>query len=125
LTSVLFCLIRFCSVLKSSRAQLESFFGVNQLNAGDNNVKAILLNVVVVSLKSLIEFHSLWHIFTGYASFMCILFLTELSYEHHLKTATIISQKRPVSAKYFNMYYHLTSIENETGNKSNKSTKSK
>ena len=115
----------FCNYLKNSRVQLESLFGLSQVNIDEPNVKAILLNIVVVSLKSLTEFHSLWHIFTGYASYMCILFLTELSYEHHLKSATIVSQKRPVSAKYFNMYFHLTSIENETQSKAHKATKSK
>lgn len=114
----------FCDYLKSSRVKLESLFGLTEVNLKEFNLKAVLLNVFVVSLKSVTEFHCLWHLFTGYASFLCILFLTELSYEHHLKTANITSQRRPVSSKYFNMYYYLTSIENETS-KSIKSTKSK
>ena len=114
---------QFCGYLRTYRKSFESFFNVEQVDAKTFDPKAILLNVLVVSVKSLTELHSLWHVFTGYASFMCILFLTELSYEHHLKSTTVVSQKRPVSSKYFNMYYHLTSVESETHKNSKTKTK--
>ena len=116
---------QMCEYLRTYRQAFETFFGVGQVTSGEFNARALALNVFVVTIKSLTELHALWHVFTGYASFMCILFLTELSYEHHLRSVdTVVGQKRPVTSKCCRMYYHLTSLESET-HKVNKSAKTK
>lgn len=101
---------KFCAYLKMYRQGLENFFGIDKASIESSSIKAIGLNAAVVSLKSISEFHSLWHIFTGYGSFMCLLFLTEVHYQYYLlKTNNIASKEmiRPVSSKFFNMYFHL------------------
>lgn len=101
---------KFCAYLKTYRQGLEDFFGIDKLSIEASSLKAIGLNLAVVSLKSISEFHSLWHIFTGYGSYMCLLFLTEAHYQFYLiktKSQSWIGQIRPVSSKAFNMYYQL------------------
>lgn len=102
---------KFCHYLGMIREGLEGFIGISKESAHSGDLKAVLLNILVVSLKSLTEFHSLWHMFTGYGSFMVILFLTEVHYQYYLVSNRLIDVadkvERPVSSKFFNMYYHL------------------
>ncbi|RNA17485.1 alkaline ceramidase 3 [Brachionus plicatilis] len=101
---------KFCSYLKTYRQGLEDFFGIDKTSIQASSLKAIGLNGIVVSLKSISEFHSLWHIFTGYGSYMCLLFLTEVHYQYYLirtKAASSKEKIRPVGSKFFNMYYQL------------------
>lgn len=112
---------KFCAYLKTYRQGLEDFFGIDKLSIENSSLKAIGLNLAVVSLKSISEFHSLWHIFTGYGSYMCLLFLTEAHYQFYLiktKSVSSIGKIRPVSSKVFNMYYQLNNdlIINEKKN---------
>jgi dihydroceramidase len=92
----------FCVQLKEYRKSIQNYLGNSELLA---------LNILVTSLKSIFELHSLWHIFTGYASFMTILFLIEAHYEHQLNVKKIPhhsnKKARPVKSKFFDLYYHL------------------
>ena len=100
----------FCDYLVKYRKSIEEFLGIAKVDFDMFDSKAIALNVVAVSLKSISEFHSLWHVFTGYASYMSILALTELQYQHFIyktKSGHLMSV-RPVSSKYFDLYFHLT-----------------
>ena len=100
---------KFCSTLKTYRNNIENVFGVTPSGSG-HNMKAVLLNTVVVLLKSVFEFHSLWHIFTGYASCMNILFLTDIHYQFHLKKNKQMHKEniRPIRSKFFDMIYYLS-----------------
>ncbi len=96
----------FCKNLNTYQTSIENFFGVSEANT----VKAVFFNSLVVIIKSVFEFHSLWHVFTGYASYMAIIFLTDLYYRFYLKKInqeSYYEQKRPIALKY-SMYYHLT-----------------
>ena len=100
---------KMCDYLRSYRASLEQFFGI-QANAQD--FKSVLLNSAIVSLKSVLELHALWHIFTGYAAYMTILFLKEAHYKRTLLEQGKTSQaiKRPVESKFYQLYYHLAEL---------------
>ncbi len=96
----------FCANLNTYQTSIENFFGL----AETNTYKAVFFNSLVVVLKSVFEFHSLWHVFTGYASYMAIIFLTDLYYRFYLKKinqAGYYEEKKPIALKY-SMYYHLT-----------------
>lgn len=121
---------KFCDYLKFYRENLESYFNISAGSIASGEIKALVLNALVVSLKSISEFHSLWHIFTGYGSFMTLLFLTEVHYEHYLQTNGSIENPekalRPVSSKAFNMYFHfndnlINEKQSEASRKQNKS----
>lgn len=103
---------KFCNYLKFYREGIENAFGINSTLIESSSLKAVLLNVLVVSLKSITEFHSLWHIFTGYGSFMALLFLTEAHYQYYLiRTQGIKSLdkvEKPVESKFYNLYYHFS-----------------
>lgn len=94
---------------------MDTLFGLD----GSNNAQSILFNIIVVFLKSIFEFHSLWHLFTGFAAYMTILFIIDLHYQLHLnKTNQPQSMKqtlKPVDTKFNKLYYHLTNklIEHE------------
>ena len=100
---------KFCSNLKTYRSSIEHLFGVDPSSSG-GSIGAVLLNTVAVLLKSVFEFHSLWHIFTGYATYMTILFLTDVHYQFHLKKNNQMHREnvRPVDSKLYNMYYYLS-----------------
>lgn len=97
-----------CSYLKASRDFLDSQFGLD----GSGNARSVIFNIIVVLLKSIFEFHAWWHLFTGYAAYMTILFIIDLNYELHLKTSKqpkgIRQKGQPVDVKFNNFYYHLT-----------------
>ncbi|CAF0756747.1 unnamed protein product [Brachionus calyciflorus] len=115
---------KFCSYLKLYRQNLESFFGLNQELIQASSLRPILLNLFVVSLKSISEFHSLWHVFTGYGSFMVLLFLTEVHYQFYLIKTNAIKKSnekkdyKAIGSKFYNMYYHFSNsiIVNEKKN---------
>jgi len=99
----------FCEYLKSSKNFLQSFLGLD----GSDNFRSIFFNVLVVLVKSVFEFHSWWHLFTGYAAYMTILFIIDLNYRLHLKVTSqekIFKKKetQPVDCKYRGLYYFLT-----------------
>jgi dihydroceramidase len=105
---------RFCEYLREYRDSVEEFLGLkSDWKLNDFKLKPILFNVLSIWLKSLSEFHSWWHVFTSYAAFLCILFLIEMSYEHHLRLVKIIDHQRPpIGSKCCDMYYFFT-VENE------------
>lgn len=104
---------KFCPWLRQYRTQIEYAVGVDGEGAGNvsDEWKRMFLNAVAISLKALSEFHSWWHVFTGYAAFMTILFLTDVHYKHYLlvnnKAESTVKYK-PVESKVCNMYYHLS-----------------
>lgn len=100
---------KFCLNLKTYRNEIQNFFGINPYSL-EGNLKTIFLNVIVVLLKSVFEFHSLWHIFTGYATFITILFLTDVHYQFHLKKNNQIHKEniRPIECTMGNMIYYLS-----------------
>ena len=108
----------FCGHLQKYRHGVERIFGINRINLNEINIRALLLNVIVVTLKVFSEFHSLWHLLTGISAYLAILCLTELNYEHHLKSCKIKdTKKRPVNSTCFNMFYDFARVENETTKK--------
>ncbi len=104
----------FCDYLKSCRDFLDTKLGID----GSSNFRSITFNVLVVCLKSVFEFHSLWHIFVGFGTYTTILFFLESNYQLHLSKTDKIKanddmlqanrNKKVISSKYANMYYHLT-----------------
>ncbi len=104
----------FCEHLKSYRGFLDAKFGID----GSSNVRSVVFNALVVCLKSIFEFHSLWHIFVGFGTYTTILFFLESNYQLHLsRTNKLVSggdesavkrNKQVINSKYCNMYYHLT-----------------
>ena len=116
---------KMCTYLRSYRASLEDFLGI-QANSSQE-LKSVLLNSLVVSLKSVLELHALWHIFTGYAAYMTILFLKEAHYKRTLleqgKTTQAI--KRPVESKFCQLYYHLAELNDTQPSSSAKKPRAK
>lgn len=110
---------RFCHYLRDYRQNIERMFSLNDSENSYNNWRAIWFNVVAISLKSVSEFHAWWHIFTGYAAFMAILFITEVYYQDHINRNDLnrIGKRiRPVQSKWCDLYYYLTDnlmIQNE------------
>jgi dihydroceramidase len=106
---------QFCSSLKLHRKSVENWFGIADIS--ESNFSNMVLNVFVVLVKSFLEFHSLWHLFTGYASYMTILFMIDLNYTLHLNKTNRanIGNKKPVDSKFKHLYYHLKNdlIENK------------
>ena len=104
----------FCEHLKSYRGFLDAKFGID----GSSNVRSVVFNALVVCLKSIFEFHSLWHIFVGFGTYTTILFFLESNYQLHLsRTNKLVAggdesvvkrNKQVINSKYCNMYYHLT-----------------
>lgn len=96
----------FCDQLKSYRSFLGETFGID----GSNNLVSILFNSLVICLKSIFEFHALWHIFCGFGTYVTILFLLESNYQLHLTKTNKLGKevKQVVGSKYANMYFHLT-----------------
>jgi dihydroceramidase len=105
----------FCEHLKTYRGAIDSWFNIDSSNLREVTLKKVFINLIVLLLKSLGEFHSLWHIFTGYSSFISVLFLTQAHCENHLSKLNLSTTQynakkaslNPVSAKFFNLYYHL------------------
>lgn len=97
---------KFCDVLKTYRANVESFFHLDSAPEWQK----VIFNCIIVTLKALSEFHSLWHIFTGYAAFMTILFIVEVHFQHFLITneSKHYKSKRPVASSACNFYYYLS-----------------
>ena len=103
----------FCDYLRKYRESVEVFFGISDKSFKKVEIKYICFNIMSIWLKSFSEFHSWWHIFISYAAFLCILFLIEMSYEHHLRlTKEIDDHARPIGSKCCDMYYFFTE-ENE------------
>ena len=98
----------FCEYLKSSKDFLQARFGLD----GADNFRSIFFNVAVVLMKSVFEFHSWWHLFTGYAAYMTILFIIDLNYRLHLKVTSqegrVKREIQPVDSKFSRFYYFLT-----------------
>lgn len=106
----------FCAYLKEYRGLIDKWIGFDADNY--SNYRAICFNFLAVSMKSLFEFHSLWHLFTGYASYMTILFLIDCFYQKYSKENKLSSNNQVVRAKFFNLYYCLNdlTVVNETKN---------
>jgi len=95
----------FCDHLKSARNFLDNTFGID----GSSNLSSLLFNGFVICLKSLFQFHSIWHVFTGFGSYLTILFTLEGNYQLHLaRTKRIFNEEKIISLKYGNMYCHLS-----------------
>lgn len=95
----------FCVQLNACQSAIERFLAISEAS----HFKAAFFNSLVVVLKSVFELHALWHVFTGYASYMAILFLTDLNYRFHLQKANqshVYEEKKPISLKY-SVYYYL------------------
>lgn len=97
----------FCNALRSHRLQVETFFRLNNSNTNELDINGVILNILAVSLKSISEFHSYWHVFTAYSSFVGILFLIEIDYERHLKENRIRSRERPVKSKCYGIVCYI------------------
>ena len=94
----------FCHYLNSMRMYIETVFGLSSNSSYP-------LIVFVLFVKSFFEFHAFWHIFAGYASYMAIIFLTDLNYKFHLMSTNqnkaLYNKRKPVRVK-FRCYYYLT-----------------
>lgn len=103
----------FCHYLTLYKAQVENFFGIDPNLA---NTKEKVFNVFVFCLKSIFEFHCLWHLFVGFGSYFSILCVIEGNYQLHLSKTKEIrkNEKQVVALKYSNLYYHLTNELIET-----------
>lgn len=114
---------KFCKLLQQYRSNVDSFF---KLDSGPE-WRRVLFNGCALSLKALSEFHSLWHIFTGYAAFMTILFLIEVHFKHYMLTNNIKENQtqKPVETKLFNFYYHLSNSLLTVGHETETSLKKK
>jgi dihydroceramidase len=98
----------FCAYLKHYRNFIDKLVGYNPNDY--SNLSAVCFNVLAVLLKTVFEFHSLWHLFTGYASFMTILFLTDCVYLKHIKENKLNMDNPVIKTKYFNLYYCLNEL---------------
>ena len=97
----------FCKYLSAYRSTIEKTL---EVSVHTENYKSILFNSFVIVLKSMSELHALWHILVGYASFMGILFITDLNYRFHLEKINKLDtykDRKPLGLKY-SFYYHLT-----------------
>lgn len=97
----------FCKYLSAYREIIEQTLGVS---VHTQNFRSVLFNSFAIVLKSISELHALWHILVGYASFMGILFITDLNYRFHLEKINkqeTYHEKKPLGLKY-SFYYHLT-----------------
>ena len=109
---------KLCAHLKNYRLEVENLFGITKINSVEFNFRAFILNSIVITLKALSEFHSLWHVFTAFSCYLGILCLVEFNYEYHLKACKIkTSKNRPLYPICLNMFYDYARIENETTNK--------
>jgi dihydroceramidase len=104
----------FCTYLQTFRGYIDSAFGYDKDNY--SNVVLIVFNLLAICFKSLLEFHSLWHLFTGYASYMTILFLIDCLYNKYIKENKSNTVRPVLQSKFFNLYYGLAdfTIANET-----------
>ena len=108
----------FCGQLKNYRETVESFFGVKNFKFSEFSFRALVLNSIVVTLKTFSEFHSIWHVCTGISAYLGIMILVEFNYEHHLKSCRIkTSKQRPVKSTCFDLFYDFIRVENETNSK--------
>ena len=103
---------KLCTQLNAYRRHIDWLVAPSRLGATAGSVLFVVLRVVAVSLKALSEFHSWWHVFTGYSSFVSLLFLTEVYYQNYLIENDLLptaasSLARPVACKYAGMYYYL------------------
>lgn len=98
-----------CSTLKASRDWLDSTLGVS---GAPGDLRSMLFNSGVILLKSLFEFHAWWHVFTGYASYVSILFAIDLNYQLHLERtkqpSSLRKYQQPVGHRFHRLYYYLT-----------------
>lgn len=97
----------FCEYLTLYKTQVENFFG---LDPSLPDLKAKAFNVIIFCLKSIFEFHSLWHLFVGFGSYFSILCVIEGNYQLHLNKTKELqkNEKKVIDLKYSNLYYHLT-----------------
>ena len=100
----------FCSLLKSYREALDNNFGID----GASNLKSLIFNIIVLFFKSLLQFHSIWHILTGFGSYSTILFIVEGNYQLHLSKIkqtgdeSSVKIKNLLGSKFNRCYYHLS-----------------
>lgn len=99
----------FCSSLKSYRNVLDTNFGID----GASNLRSVIFNVLVLFFKSLLQFHSIWHILTGFGSYSTILFIVEGNYQLHLtKNKNLkkseVQVKNLLGSRFNKCYYHLS-----------------
>ena len=101
---------------------MESFFSIEHARSNQVNLKAIIFNILVVSLKSISQFHSIWHAFTAYASFVGILFLIELDYECFIRLNKLESKERPLLMRCGGMICGINymTVESEKSKESKK-----
>jgi dihydroceramidase len=96
----------FCTYLTTYREFLDSFLNLSPYPS----FLSILLNVIIILLKSLSEFHALWHLSSGYGCYLVILILIEANYEQSIKEASVKNQMmkpRPTKRNFFSLLYHL------------------
>jgi len=94
----------FCDYLKSARSFIDIKFSINE----SSNFK-LIIDCFAIFLKSLFQFHSIWHVFTGFGSYLTILFTLEGTYQLHLaKTKNNSNEEKIIDLKYSSMYYHLS-----------------
>jgi hypothetical protein len=116
-----------CDHLKSTRQKIDHY--TQNFDQESNYLKvfgSILMNSILILIKSLTEFHALWHAFSGYGAYLTTLSLLDSYYENLLikrfnklsaKDSTnkldenfkekIKNKTRPVISKMFNIIYGL------------------
>ena len=148
LTGFLLCNIdnNMCNYLKAYRSKINGYIKIVDDTFGTRlffgPIIAKILNSILIFLKSFSEFHSIWHLLTGYGAYLTILFLLNAYYEHQLvkrfkrlestesfqnlenaakeKLKSQSSHKRPVVGKFFNFAYDLNHSYIKNDKKSNK-----
>lgn len=93
---------KLCYYLKVYRGFIDAYVDLNSYS---------LANTILILLKSLSELHALWHLFTGYGSYLTILYLLEANFENNLMKNKVDKTKeklkRPTVSKLFRFFYHL------------------
>jgi len=98
---------KFCSFLQTYRDSLSNFADLST----NNNFKAIILNSILIFLKSFSQLHAVWHIFTGYGSYLVLLYLIEAHYEYNVQNSKERKKRhpeiRPLKRNCYSLIYHL------------------
>jgi dihydroceramidase len=134
---------QMCDYLKLYRVKIDGYIeSVNDLLTSGTVISLILtkiLNFFLIFFKSFSQFHSLWHLFTGYGSYLTILFILDAYYEAELGKRLLVKsfqkldinenfkiqrlKNRPVRSKWFSLIFELNhdfiSVEKKKGKSKN------
>lgn len=98
---------KFCSYLQAYRTTIDSLFDLSEKSSA---IK-LLLSILIPILKSISEFHGLWHILTGYGTWLILLFLIETHHKLMVKQMKEREDKqninRPLKRTSSKLFYYL------------------